>query len=307
MAASSFTTPFTAVNINEYVDDILPSLKPPVANRVWFAGPQFFVMIVGGPNKRDDFHFQPGQELFWQLRGPMQLDVMEQEEGNETLQRKKIPIADGEMFLLPKLTHHSPQRFPETVGLVCERIRSPDDIDFLKWFVPNTGDILYEENFNCSDIGSQLKIVIERFFASPQSEILKTTPKNEIDASARFIPFHLDSRIEQIREQSKLEPSEWSGAPRCDLIVDGEFIVRLFSGAGTIEHPIWQGDSFLVQKNGLSKILALNGSGSTESYSLESGQATWFPRSPAGSTATISLTSPDACLMMITCGCCVVE
>ena len=101
---------FEPVTIEDYLAEIGPTLKPPVANRVWFAGPQFFVMVVGGPNNRDDFHFQPGSELFFQFKGAMQLDVME-DDG-----RKKVPIGEGEMFLLPKAVHHSPQRFSDTIG-----------------------------------------------------------------------------------------------------------------------------------------------------------------------------------------------
>jgi 3-hydroxyanthranilate 3,4-dioxygenase len=313
------STPFTPVNVDEYIAEIAPTLKPPVANRVWFTGPQFFVMVVGGPNQRDDFHLQPGQELFWQVRGGMCLDVME--EGDSGLIRKKIPIQDGEMFLLPKLTHHSPQRFPDTIGIVCERIRASDDVDHLKWFQPNKGEILYEESFHCSDIGSQLKMVIERFFASPEYEVLKATPKQEIEVSTQFIPFNLDNRIEEVKlSHTAATAGSDAGSPKCTIITDGEFIVRVFTGTGPIHHPIWQGDTFLFQKSGRADVnVALTSITETPAdtasvdipmaaqYSLERCHATWFPRSPAGSTVVINMSSPDSCLMMITCCCGIIE
>ena len=104
---------FTPVSVTDYLAEVGPTLQPPVANRVWFLGSQFFVMIVGGPNKRDDFHFQPGEELFLQLRGAMNVDVM------ENGQRKRVPILEGEMFLLPAQVHHSPQRYENTIGTNC--------------------------------------------------------------------------------------------------------------------------------------------------------------------------------------------
>lgn len=298
---ADMSSPFVSVNISAYLTEIFPSLKPPVANRIWFRGPQFFVMIVGGPNKRDDFHYQPGEELFWQLRGGMRLDVME--EGV----RKAIPIAEQEMFLLPRLTHHSPQRFPETIGLVCERIRSPDDIDFLKWFYPNTGDILYEEWFNCSDIASQLKAVIERFFASPQSDILKTTPKTEPEPSEQFIPFNLRERIDTITKNYEADPTNKDGgcALRTETIVDGEFVVRVFTGHGKYTHPIDAGDTFVTQNAGISyvhaQIASVEASASPPiKYLLEADHATWFPKSAEGSFVELELV-PGATLMMITC------
>jgi 3-hydroxyanthranilate 3,4-dioxygenase len=106
------SSPFQAISISDYVTELAPTLKPPVANRVWFLGTKFFVMIVAGPNKRDDFHYQPGQELFFQLMGPMNVNIME--DGV----RKGVPIQEGEMLLLPEYVHHSPQRFPDTIGTI---------------------------------------------------------------------------------------------------------------------------------------------------------------------------------------------
>ena len=40
---------------------------------------------------------------------------------------------EGEVFLLPGNTPHSPQRFADTVGLVIEQRRRPDNTDKLRW------------------------------------------------------------------------------------------------------------------------------------------------------------------------------
>lgn len=47
---------------------------------------------------------------------------------------KDIPIKEGEIFLLPANTPHSPQRFANTVGLVIEQRRRPEHIDRLRFF-----------------------------------------------------------------------------------------------------------------------------------------------------------------------------
>jgi 3-hydroxyanthranilate 3,4-dioxygenase len=47
---------------------------------------------------------------------------------------KDIPIKEGDIFLLPSNTPHSPQRFENTVGLVIEQKRRPEHIDKLRWY-----------------------------------------------------------------------------------------------------------------------------------------------------------------------------
>ena len=53
-------------------------LKPPVGNKLVFEESGMVVMVVGGPNGRVDFHDDPGQEFFYQLRGDMVLKVAEE-------------------------------------------------------------------------------------------------------------------------------------------------------------------------------------------------------------------------------------
>eukprot|EP01041_Mallomonas_annulata_P024704 gene24704-45545_t len=34
-------------------------------------------MIIGGPNARKDYHFNEGEELFYQLKGDMKLPIIQ--------------------------------------------------------------------------------------------------------------------------------------------------------------------------------------------------------------------------------------
>ena len=85
-------------------------------------------MIVGGPNNRKDFHLEEGEELFIQLQGKMDLDILERGKV------RRIPIEEGEVFLLPPRVPHSPQRYTESIGLVFERRRHPGEMDGLIWY-----------------------------------------------------------------------------------------------------------------------------------------------------------------------------
>jgi 3-hydroxyanthranilate 3,4-dioxygenase len=48
--------------------------------------------------------------------------------------RVDITIGEGEILLLPPKVPHSPQRFADTVGLVVERKRLPEELDGFMWF-----------------------------------------------------------------------------------------------------------------------------------------------------------------------------
>ena len=105
------------LKLQRWIDEHAHLLKPPVGNKCLVSTDGYFVMVVGGPNSRSDFHYQPTEELFYQHKGAMLLSIIE--EG----QFRNITIDEGEMFLLPAYTPHCPRRFPDTVGLVLERTR----------------------------------------------------------------------------------------------------------------------------------------------------------------------------------------
>ena len=54
-------------------------LKPPIGNiQLWKGDWQnLLVMMVGGPNYRPDYHDDPGEELFIQLRGDVVLKLID--------------------------------------------------------------------------------------------------------------------------------------------------------------------------------------------------------------------------------------
>lgn len=110
------TRPF---NFKKWIDDNRHLLKPPVGNKVVYQNTEFIVMVVGGPNARKDYHFNMSEEFFYQLEGDITVKI--QENGKAV----SIPIKEGEIFLLPPLTPHSPIRPANTIGLVMERRHVP--------------------------------------------------------------------------------------------------------------------------------------------------------------------------------------
>ena len=150
------TPPF---NLREWIDANRESLKPPVCNRELFVGSEFIVMVVGGPNSRKDYHYDVGPEIFHQIEGDMLLKTMQDGRAVD------ITIREGDIFLLPPGIPHSPQRFADTVGLVVERQRKPDELDGFMWFCEQCGGKLHEEFLPVADIVSDLPPIFERFWS----------------------------------------------------------------------------------------------------------------------------------------------
>ena len=120
------------VHLMRWIEANRAHFAPPVANKEVFPESEFIYQIVRGPNARNDFHIDPGDEIFFQLQG----------------------------------TPHCPIRPAATWGLVVERKRRPDELDALAWFCEGCGAELYRETFACADIERELGPIIERFNAS---------------------------------------------------------------------------------------------------------------------------------------------
>ena len=71
----AITRPF---NFKKWIDDNRHLLKPPVGNQQVYKGnDDFIVMVVGGPNARKDYHYNEGEEFYYQVEGNIVLKIME--------------------------------------------------------------------------------------------------------------------------------------------------------------------------------------------------------------------------------------
>ncbi|MCB0996312.1 MAG: 3-hydroxyanthranilate 3,4-dioxygenase [Acidimicrobiales bacterium] len=138
--------------IAEHADEF----EPPVSNKVVWPGSDFIFMVVRGPNARNDFHVDPYDEIFLQLRGAIRVDIVD-----DTGRRRERIVREGEVMLVPGGTPHAPIRPPDTWGLVVERPRAADDIDRLQWYCATCGALLHEAQFHVADIEVALNAAIE--------------------------------------------------------------------------------------------------------------------------------------------------
>jgi len=71
-------TSLKAFNLQGWINQNRDKLKPPVGNaQVWEDG-EFMVTVVGGPNQRRDYHDDPTEEFFYQLKGDIVLRIIEE-------------------------------------------------------------------------------------------------------------------------------------------------------------------------------------------------------------------------------------
>ncbi len=161
---------FKPFNFQRWIADNQHHLKPPVSNKQLFDKHSgMVVMIVGGPNSRVDFHDDPVEEFFYQLKGDMLLKIAE---GGRIYD---VPIREGEVFLLPPHARHSPQRpVPGSVGLVVEGTRRETDIDGFEWFCFSCGERVHRVEVQVKDIVKDLPPLYEAFYADPKA---RTCPK----------------------------------------------------------------------------------------------------------------------------------
>jgi len=168
-------------NIQKWVEEHRSELKPPVGNRNLYQDAEdFIVMVVAGPNARKDYHYNETEEWYFQLEGDINVRI--QEDGKAV----DIPIKEGEIFLLPAKTPHSPMRPAGTIGLVIEAKRKQGEQDGLMWFCDNCNTKLHDTYFPLTNIE---KDFIPRFKDYYNSEKMRTCPNcgHIMEADPRFV------------------------------------------------------------------------------------------------------------------------
>jgi 3-hydroxyanthranilate 3,4-dioxygenase len=208
-------------------------------------------MFVGGPNQREDYHIEEGEELFYQIKGDMCVKIIENNK------HKDIVIKEGEFFLLPARIPHSPQRTANSIGLVIERKRLPNEIDGVRWHLsPTASNVLYEKWFHCKDLGVELIPLIREYLASEEfsTKIPKNKSQTPFELNPSLIdheklgPYNLFERINKTNASSMdLHSAELNLQFKCTVYKRGEHV---FLSNSTNEHT----DVWLWQLAGTSKL-----------------------------------------------------
>lgn len=153
-----------AFNFQKWIDEHQHLLKPPVGNRQIWEDADLMVTVVGGPNQRTDYHDDPVEEFFYQLKGDMVLKVGDK--GNFY----DVPIRQGEIFLLPPHVRHSPQRPQEgSVGLVVEPKRPAGALDAFEWYCFECDSLINRVEVELKSIVRDLPPIYQDFYADEKA------------------------------------------------------------------------------------------------------------------------------------------
>jgi len=152
---------FSPTDLKAWIAENKHLFDPPFrTNRVIAHHAEFIVMMLAGPNARLDFHFEPGEEFFYQIEGDIELHL--KPEGSK---REVVKIREGEIFLCPANLAHSPRRGPGTWGLVIERKRKAGENEAFLWFCERCDALVLSREVVQGDIGAQVRRIYEAFNA----------------------------------------------------------------------------------------------------------------------------------------------
>src|SRR5207245_588594 len=142
----AMTTVESPINLEKWIEENRDKFKPPVSNRYLYDGRDFFVMVIKGPNARNDFHLVDSEEYFYQLKGDIKVRVRE---GDRIVDHI---VREGETFFIPPNVPNSPQRPPDTTGVVVERRRPPGEKEHVIFECENARRLVEDIHFDCADI-----------------------------------------------------------------------------------------------------------------------------------------------------------
>lgn len=156
-------------DFQSWIDNHEHLLKPPVGNKLVFDDADMTVMVVGGPNSRVDFHDDPVEEFFYQMKGDMVLKIAD---GKDIYD---VPIGEGEVFMLPRHVRHSPQRpLPGSIGLVVESPRVGGMLDAFEWFCFECKKLIHRVETPVDNIEVDLPPLFEAFYEDDKARTCKS-------------------------------------------------------------------------------------------------------------------------------------
>lgn len=151
------------LNFQRWIQDHAHLLKPPVGNQQIWQDADFIVTVVGGPNHRTDYHDDPLEEFFYQIKGNAWLSLWV--DGKP----ERVDLKEGDIFLLPPHVRHSPQR-PEadSACLVIERQRPQGLLDGFEWYCPHCGHLVHRVQVQLKSIVTDLPPLFQAFYDSTE-------------------------------------------------------------------------------------------------------------------------------------------
>jgi 3-hydroxyanthranilate 3,4-dioxygenase len=152
-------------NLMQWIDDHEDHFKPPVMNKQFYVDAHDVIVFVSiGPNTRNDYHVNPTDELFYQLKG----DIAVRVRPLDGTPPHDVVIREGEMWLCPRDVPHRPQRPDDTIGLIVEFPRPADSHEYLRWYCPDDIHLVHQAEFKLKHIDQDLHRIMDEFWNGPE-------------------------------------------------------------------------------------------------------------------------------------------
>lgn len=161
----SVTSPF---HLMKWIETHRSDFQPPVGNKYLYSGRDFFVMVIAGPNARNDFHKVDSEEFFIQIQGDIVVKTYENGAIVDHL------VREGETFFIPPNVPHAPCRPAGTLGMVVERRRPPGELEHQIFYCEKCNALVEDNEFDCADIVIAFKDAMESFWADPERSTCKS-------------------------------------------------------------------------------------------------------------------------------------
>lgn len=158
--------PLTPLNLLGWIEEHRDKFVKPVGNKVIWQDSEF-IAFVSGANSRNDFHINPGDEIFLQVKGDVRVDL--QIDGQRVINR----LREGELLLVPAGVPHAPRRPAGTYGFVVERQRKAGELDGFRWHCEQCNAPLHSVQFQLEDIERQFAGVLKDFDADVAARTCK--------------------------------------------------------------------------------------------------------------------------------------
>lgn len=174
-------------NLMQWISDHEDEFRPPVMNKQFYKEADDVIVFVSvGPNTRNDYHVNPTEELFYQLKGDIAVRIRPLD-GSPP---RDVVIREGEMWLCPRMVPHRPQRPAETIGLIVEFPRPVGQKDQLRWYCPDDIHLVYQAEFQLAHIDRDLHKIMDDFWNGP---VERRTCKETGKVIQRAGEFRLDT------------------------------------------------------------------------------------------------------------------
>ena len=175
------------VHLMNWVAENREAFRPPVGNKYLYSGDDFFVMVIAGPNARNDFHKTNSEEFFVQLVGDIVVKTYENDEIVDHV------VREGETFFIPQNVPHAPCRPEGTVGLVVERRRPPGELEHQIFYCANCNALVHDNQFDCKDIVVAFKDAMEAFWDDAERSTCPNCGQRVERPGPYVMPEHLKS------------------------------------------------------------------------------------------------------------------